>query len=239
MKLQYYELLRWEEENPPFSQSEQPNSDFVDRPIQEFFRVLPERKQAWDQLILKKLPLPYDHYPILWERIKAMGYRAIPVMLPAPEGDFRQEGEKVIAAIKEKMTADFAKNWDKQREEKYLQPMARLQERTPLTADNYRSILRDLMNLNRLHEAEELCHEVIGTLVPEEAAAAHLQLGILKSHRYNLAAFSEFESALADRSIARTATLTALEFASLMGEEQQLHTWLDKYINLIRSELPQ
>lgn len=192
-KIEYYNYFGNELHNfipELFYETESPREDKLSIYIAALRRAIPARKEAWDAFLKNEIEPRSASHPIFRNRMAALGVSSYETVLPEGQSPYRLECAKVLAQADRELFDSAKETYEKEREEKYLAPMQKVEEwrksgKNP-PAEEARPLIDALATLSMYEELEALCDSLIeGTENKFALPHAYMNKGKLMLLRYD------------------------------------------------------
>ena len=122
-------------------------------------------------------------------RMDAFGINDADIIELNSTTEYLEETKRVLEFAEGKIYDELSKTFSKDREERYLKPLKRIEEweksGRPIIAENYADIIADYKTLGKHEEAEAICDIVIEKLPTHSAAHAIFMKGAAMLYRYD------------------------------------------------------
>lgn len=192
LKTHYDNMFYWEScvknENSLY-ESEKLEANYLTKRIELFKKAIYERKEFWNELIKKEIIANNSTHPTLKMRMDAFGITDADIIELNSTAEYLEETKRVLELAEGKIYDELSKTFSKDREERYLKPLKRIEEwercGRPIIAENYADIIADYKTLGKHEEAEAVCDMAIEKLPTHSAAYAIFMKGSAMLYRYD------------------------------------------------------
>lgn len=192
LKLEYETRYTWEsgvKNETPLYAAEILTADYLTVRLEKFKQAIEERHSDWDAMVDKEILPNNATHPTLRMRLDTLGVKSAKPIEAQSSQTYREELEKALASAEQAIYQDRKESYEKDRDEAYLQPLARVtaweQEGTPITAEGYADIVGDLKLLGRHEDAEALCDRAMEELHENSSMYAYFMKGSALLYRYD------------------------------------------------------
>lgn len=217
---------------------ETPRRDCITVKINAYRNAIIKRETAWRQIFENEIQPRSASHPILRTRLENLGVSDYTVTLPDDTGAYREECNQAIAHIDNIIFESFSQDYEKKRENNYLQPLRIVEEwqrrETPLAAEESRNVIDALGILGRTEELEALCDEIIANTENVFATPhALMSKGVCLLNRYDKEGIDYIYRAIdINHNYLESGLERIGEFCCLMGLETELEEYREKAVEL-------
>ena len=192
LKSRYYNLYFWEscvKNEDSIYKSERLDADYITNKIESFKKAIAERSSFWNDLVDREILANNASHPTLKMRMNALGIEKIELAETDSSEEYLAEIKKVLE-FSEKSIYDARKQtYEKDRNENYLEPLARIEEwhksGNPISAETYADLVSDLKTIGMHEEAEALCDRALEQLSGLSSVHAAFMKGAAMLYRYD------------------------------------------------------
>ena len=192
LKIDYDNRFRWEDDGKDFKsiyESEKPSSDFLKKYLARFKSAIADRHEDWNEMLMREILPNNASHPILRMRFETLGIEKISYVEREVSKEYEIEAQKALEAADKSLCESHREDYDKERKEFYLDPLARINEwksnGMPISAESYADIITDLKSIGLNSEAERLCERAIEELDKNSSQHAYFIKGCALLCRYD------------------------------------------------------
>lgn len=240
LKMKYYDLFSWERgtvDGESSYASEVMELSPMRREISEFAAAMETEGEKWRKLTDLEIPARNSTHPTAKMRLDALGVEN-PAVLPMEDSPmFREEKEKAVRFLDDRIER-YNPNWyEETRRERYL---LRLQTVTqweeagkPLEAERYGDVDRALRMLGRCSEANALCERAIAELPTAAAVYAYFMRGCHRLRAYDARGVDDLYFAMENNSNCIDEGLATIgQFCCLTGNLERLELYRKRAVEI-------
>ena len=192
LKIDYDNRFRWEDGGKDFKsiyESDTPSSNFLSEYLSRFKSAIAARHGDWNEMLMREILPNNASHPILRMRFETLGIEKIAYVEREASKEYEIEAQKALAAADKSLCESHREDYEKERKEFYLDPLARINEwksnGMPISAQSYADIITDLKSIGLNSEAEELCERAIEELDKNSSQHAYFIKGCALLCRYD------------------------------------------------------
>lgn len=192
LKCHYDSMYSWElgvNDEASVLEDEELKPNYLTNKIEAFKKAMNEKSEFWNELVTKEIISNSATHPTLKMRMDIMGVEKVELTESTSSDEYISEIQKLLDTIEKQIYSDRQKTYEKDRDEYYLTPLAKIeawkQEGSPITPESYADIISDMKSIGKHKEAEALCDRVIQELPRLSAANAIFMKGCSLLHRYD------------------------------------------------------
>ena len=192
LKLEYDTRYVWESgvrNEIPVYAAETLTPDYLTVRLEKFKQAIAERHREWDSMVDQEILANNATHPTLRMRLNTLGVKNPKTVEAQSSQAYREELQKALDSAEQAVYRDRKASYEKERNEYYLEPLARVtaweQEGSPITAEGYADLVWDLKQLGRHEDAEALCDRAIEELHENSSMYAYFMKGSALLYRYD------------------------------------------------------
>lgn len=244
LKLKYFELFGWEQENRDENsqfEEEEPDKLYITKQINRFKAAIDLRSNAWNKLAEGEILSRIASHPTLKMRLETLGITSLQAVFLPDSKEYTEECEKALGYVEKLVYDERVKDYKEYRNTYYLEPKAKIEAwetaEMPVIAEEYADIYTALRQLGRATDAYKLCEKAISELSPTAAGFAYFVNGAYMLHSYDDKGIEYIYKAIElNPNYIENGLDIIGDYCCLTGNEEQLTIYRERAVELCQQD---